>query len=35
MFEAFRAEIDENHATRERTIKSSRDVTALSKKAYA
>jgi hypothetical protein len=33
MFEVFRQEIDENHMARERIIKASRDVTALSKKA--
>jgi len=33
MFEGFRQEIDENHLARERIIKASRDVTALSKKA--
>lgn len=33
MFEGFKQEIDENHAARERIIKASRDVTALSKKA--
>ena len=33
MFEGFKHEIDENHAARERIIKASRDVTALSKKA--
>lgn len=33
MFEGFKQEIDENHAARERIIKTSRDVTALSKKA--
>lgn len=33
MFEGFKQEIDEHHAARERIIKASRDVTALSKKA--
>ena len=32
MFEAFRRELDEHHDRRERIIKASRDVTALSKK---
>lgn len=32
MFEGFRAELDEHHDRRERVIKASRDVTALSKK---
>lgn len=32
MFETFRAELDEHHDRRERTIKASRDVTAASKK---
>jgi hypothetical protein len=32
MFEHFRSELDEHHDRRERIIKSSRDVTALSKK---
>lgn len=33
IFDGFRVEIDENHLARERIIKASRDVTALSKKA--
>ncbi|KFY69241.1 hypothetical protein V496_00401 [Pseudogymnoascus sp. VKM F-4515 (FW-2607)] len=33
IFDGFRVEIDENHLARERVIKASRDVTALSKKA--
>lgn len=33
MFEGFRQEIDDSHLARERIIKASRDVTALSKKA--
>ncbi|KFY02712.1 hypothetical protein O988_01962 [Pseudogymnoascus sp. VKM F-3808] len=33
IFDGFRIEIDENHLARERIIKASRDVTALSKKA--
>jgi len=32
MFEGFRAELDEHHDRRERTIKASRDITAASKK---
>lgn len=32
MFETFRAELDEHHDRRERTIKASRDITAASKK---
>jgi predicted translin family RNA/ssDNA-binding protein len=32
MFETFRAELDEHHDRRERIIKASRDITALSKK---
>jgi hypothetical protein len=32
IFDGFRVEIDENHLARERIIKASRDVTALSKK---
>ena len=32
MFEDFRAELDAHHDRRERVIKASRDVTALSKK---
>ena len=32
MFEVFRNELDEHHDRRERIIKASRDVTALSKK---
>ena len=32
MFEKFRAELDEHHDRRERVIKSSRDITAASKK---
>jgi len=32
MFEIFRAELDEHHDRRERTIKASRDITAASKK---
>jgi len=32
MFESFRDELDEHHDRRERIIKASRDVTALSKK---
>ena len=32
MFEKFRAELDEHHDRRERTIKASRDITAASKK---
>lgn len=32
MFEAFRDELDEHHDRRERIVKASRDITALSKK---
>jgi len=32
MFETFRDELDEHHDRRERVVKTSRDVTALSKK---
>lgn len=32
MFEAFRDELDEHHDRRERILKASRDITALSKK---
>lgn len=32
IFESFRSELDEHHDRRERIIKTSRDVTALSKK---
>lgn len=32
MFETFRDELDEHHDRRERIIKASRDITALSKK---
>ncbi len=32
MFEVFRNELDEHHDRRERIIKASRDITALSKK---
>ena len=32
MFEIFRKELDEHHDRRERIIKASRDITALSKK---
>ena len=32
MFEAFRNELDEHHDRRERIVKASRDITALSKK---
>ena len=32
MFQTFRNEIDEHHDRRERVIKASRDITALSKK---
>lgn len=32
MFETFRTELDEHHDRRERIIKASRDITALSKK---
>lgn len=32
MFEFFRAELDQHHDRRERVIKGSRDITALSKK---
>jgi hypothetical protein len=34
MFEKFRADLDEHHDRRERVIKASRDVTALSKKMF-
>jgi len=34
MFTAFRDELDEHHDRRERVIKCSRDITALSKKMY-
>jgi predicted translin family RNA/ssDNA-binding protein len=34
MFETFRAELDEHHDRRERTIKASRDITAASKKMF-
>jgi len=34
MFEFFRAELDQHHDRRERVIKVSRDVTALSKKMF-
>ena len=34
MFEAFRDELDEHHDRRERIVKASRDVTALSKKMW-
>jgi hypothetical protein len=34
MFENFRSELDEHHDRRERIIKSSRDITAASKKMY-
>jgi hypothetical protein len=34
MFENFRSELDEHHDRRERIIKASRDITALSKKMY-
>lgn len=34
MFTFFRDELDEHHDRRERVIKTSRDVTALSKKMY-
>lgn len=34
MFERFRDELDEHHDRRERIIKASRDITALSKKMY-
>jgi predicted translin family RNA/ssDNA-binding protein len=34
MFEGFRAELDEHHDRRERTIKASRDITAASKKMF-
>ena len=33
MFETFRAELDDHHDRRERIIKASRDITAMSKKA--
>ena len=32
MFQTFRSELDEHHDRRERIIKASRDITALSKK---
>ena len=32
MFETFRAELDEHHDRKERVVKASRDITALSKK---
>lgn len=35
MFENFRAELDEHHDRRERIVKSSRDITAASKKMCA
>lgn len=35
MFTFFRTELDEHHDRRERIIKASRDITALSKKMYA
>lgn len=35
IFENFRNELDEHHDRRERIIKVSRDITALSKKMYA
>ncbi|KAI9836708.1 MAG: hypothetical protein M1837_003277 [Sclerophora amabilis] len=34
MFESFRAELDEHYDRRERVVKTSRDITALSKKMY-
>jgi hypothetical protein len=34
IFETFRGELDEHHDRRERIIKASRDITALSKKMY-
>ena len=34
MFNHFRDELDEHHDRRERVIKASRDITALSKKMY-
>jgi predicted translin family RNA/ssDNA-binding protein len=34
MFETFRDELDQHHDRRERLIKTSRDITALSKKMY-
>lgn len=34
IFESFRDELDEHHDRRERIIKKSRDITALSKKMY-
>jgi hypothetical protein len=34
MFEFFRAELDQHHDRRERVIKGSRDITALSKKMF-
>lgn len=35
MFETFRDELDEHYDRRERIIKTSRDITALSKKMYS
>jgi hypothetical protein len=35
MFEGFRDELDEHHDRRERIIKTSRDITAASKKMYS
>ncbi len=35
MFEGFRDELDEHHDRRERIVKASRDITALSKKMWA
>lgn len=35
IFTTFRSELDEHHDRRERVIKASRDITALSKKMYA
>lgn len=34
IFETFRDELDQHHDRRERVIKNSRDITALSKKMY-
>jgi hypothetical protein len=34
IFETFRSELDEHHDRRERIVKASRDITALSKKMY-
>ena len=34
LFSTFRGELDEHHDRRERVIKASRDITALSKKMY-